>query len=117
MRIAPWLVLLALAACGKGTKDGASCKDVGTRFLEVAQRQLADAAGDVDVETRAAVDSHLPAMRDAIVRACEDHEWPAQTRGCYASAAAGGDMEACYQAMPPELRARLDEATAGKKKP
>lgn len=108
--------MLVLVACGKGAKDGASCEAVGTRFLELAHKQIDDAAGadEVDPETRAGVEGHLPAMRDAMVRACKEHEWPAETRGCYASATKDADMEACYAAMSPELRARLDEATAGK---
>ncbi len=109
---------LALVAggCGKQAADGASCDAVGARFLALAHQQLADAqrTGDVDAPTRARIDNHVPAIRDAMVRACKEHGWAAETRACFAAADSDGKMKACYQAMAPEQRALLEQSAAGK---
>lgn len=108
-------LLLLLAACAKGGDDGATCEAAGARFLELAHHQLENAAkaGHLDAKTRATVDGHVPAMRDAMVRACKEHGWPAETRACFAGAANDTAITTCYETMPPELKARLDRATAG----
>jgi hypothetical protein len=109
---------LALTApgCGKGKNAGATCDAVGARFLAVARKQLDDAskAGDLEGETRTRIDNHIPAIRDAMVRACKENAWTAEVRACFASADDDGKMKACYQAMPPEQRALLEKAAAGK---
>lgn len=108
------LLTLALGACGKGKKEGASCGDVGARFLAIAQAQVDSAAkaGDVDAELETAVESHLPAMRDAMVRACKEDGWSKETRDCFAGAASDTAMTSCYQTMPAEQRALLEKASS-----
>lgn len=108
---------LAVTACNKGkAKDGASCDEVGARFLAVAKLQLdtAEKAGEVDARTRTRVENHVPAIRDAMVRACKENGWDGATRSCFAAADDDGKMKACYQAMSPEQRALLEKSAAGK---
>ena len=102
---------LALAACGSKSRDGASCDEVGARFLDLAKRQLdeAEKAGGVDKATHASVASHVPAMRDAMVRHCEEGDWSAETRGCFAKAMTDTQMNDCYASMPADQRAKLEK--------
>jgi len=108
------VLVLTAAACGKGKKDGASCEDVGARFLALAHQQLdrAAEAGDVDPEIGKAVAGHVPAMRDAMVRACKEDGWSVETRTCFAGAASDTQMTGCYQTMPAEQRALLEKASS-----
>ena len=105
---------LAASSCGKGAKDGASCDDVGARFLALAHAQLDGAAeaGELDAERKTAVESHLPAMRDAMVRACKEDGWSKETRDCFAGASSDTQMTSCYQTMPAEQRALLEKASS-----
>jgi hypothetical protein len=108
------VLVLGAAGCGKGKKDGASCDDVGARFLALAHQQLDSAAkaGDVDAELKTRVESHVPAMRDAMVRACKEDGWAKETRDCFANAAGDTEMTGCYQSMPAEQRALLEKASS-----
>lgn len=114
MRIAALATTLLLFACHRGAKDPAACEVVGQRFLDLAHRQVDDAvaAHTADDAARNAVSSHIPAMRDSIVRACHEGNWSAETRGCFATATDATAMESCYQSMPPDQRALLDKASA-----
>jgi hypothetical protein len=109
------LAALAAAACGKGPAEGAPCDEVGTNFLALAHAdlRLAADAGAVDPETRGDTESHLPAIRDSIVRHCKEDGWSAATRDCFASARSADHMTRCYEALPPEHRDPLDKASAG----
>jgi hypothetical protein len=109
-------VLLAAAGCGKGKKGaGDTCDAVGANFLTLSHRQLDDArtAKQVDDQTYASVSGHLPAIRDAMVRACKDNAWTVETRACFARATDDAAIKACYQAMPAEQRELLEKASAG----
>ena len=114
MRIAALAATVLLFACHRGAKDPAACEVVGQRFLDITHRQVDDATatGTADEATRAAVSSHIPAMRDSIVRACHEGNWSADTRGCFATATDATAMESCYQSMPPDQRALLDKASS-----
>ncbi|MCA9677825.1 MAG: hypothetical protein H6709_01260 [Kofleriaceae bacterium] len=113
------LITCGLAATSPGCKkkagDGASCDAVGARFLAVAHRQLDDAVktGAADPETRKRVEGTVPAIRDAMVRACKEDGWAADTRTCFAGASDDAAMKACYQGLAPEQRAMLEKAAAG----
>lgn len=109
------LVALALAGCKKGKKDGATCDQVGAKFAANLHHTVgvAHRDGQTDAKGHQMIDDTVPAMRDAMVRACKEHGWPVETRQCFADAADGAAEETCYEAMPPELRAKLDEAAAG----
>lgn len=117
-RALAFLLPLALAACGKGKQGGASCEDVGARFLALAHAQVDNAAraGDVEPDLETAVESHLPAMRDSMVRACKEDGWSKATRDCFAAASTDTTMTACYQAMPAEQRALLEKASSSPKR-
>ena len=75
----------------------------------------AEHAHDTDAKGRQTIDDTVPAMRDSMVRACKEHGWPVETRQCFADAADGAAETACYEAMPPALRAKLDQAAADPK--
>ena len=102
---------LAFAACGKRAHDGATCEEVGARFVDLARRQLEAAreAGDVGADAHGAVASHVPAMRDTMVRACKEGSWSADTRGCFAKAESDTQMTTCYASMPADQRAKLEK--------
>jgi hypothetical protein len=109
------VALLALAGgCKKHKSDGATCDQAGATFAANVHRRAADAekAGDTDATGRRTLDDTVPAMRDSMVRSCKEHGWPVETRQCFADAADGAAETACYEAMPPELRAKLDAASA-----
>jgi hypothetical protein len=102
---------LALAACGSKSRDGASCDEVGARFVDLAKRQLdeAEKTGGLDTKTHASVASHVPAMRDAMVRHCKEGGWSAETRGCFAKVTTDSQMNDCYASMPADQRAKLEQ--------
>lgn len=110
-------VLLAAAGCGKGTGKGSGdgCDPVGANFLTLSHRQLDDAraAKQVDDQTYASIAGHLPAIRDAMVRACKESAWSVETRGCFANATSDAELAGCYQAMPAEQRELLEKSSAG----
>lgn len=109
------VAILALAGgCKKHKSDGATCDQVGAKFAANVHHAVATAekAGDTDATGRRTLEDTVPAMRDSMVRACKEHGWPVGTRRCFADAADGAAETACYEAMPPELRAKLDAASA-----
>ena len=112
-----FVAALALAGCKKGKKDGPSCDDAGKQYAANLHLAVGEAQrdGKTDAEGRQLIDDHVPAMRDMMVRACKEHHWPAETRKCFAEAADGAAEDACYEAMPAELRAKLDESASPKK--
>jgi len=109
--VAALALAAAPAGCHRGKHDGASCDEVGARFTDLARRQLDQAkqAGAVDDKTRTAVEGHVPAMRDSIVRGCKEGGWSAETRGCFARAESDTQMTTCYAAMPADQRAKLEK--------
>lgn len=113
-RLALVAILALSAGCKKKKVEGATCDQAGARFAGNVHRTVSDAekAKDTDAKGRQTIDDTVPAMRDAMVRACKEHEWPVETRQCFADAADGTAEAACYEAMPPELRAKLDAASA-----
>jgi hypothetical protein len=113
-RLALVAILALSAGCKKKHAEGASCDQAGARFAANVHRTVGEAetAKDTDAKGRQTLDDTVPAMRDAMVRACKEHGWPAETRQCFADAADGAAETACYESMPPELRAKLDQASA-----
>jgi hypothetical protein len=105
------LVCAGAVGCAKGKHDGTSCDAVGANFLALSDRQLADAekTGGVDAKTRAAVETHVPAMRDSMVRACKESGWSAESRACFAAASDDAAMMSCYQTLAPEQQALLEK--------
>jgi hypothetical protein len=123
-RLVVGLVALALAStaggCRREAGDGsARCDQAGARFLELARAQVAGEAarGGLDRETRHMVDGTLPAIRDALVRACTEQRWSPAARDCFATAADGAAVAACHEALPAEQREALDLARLGPAKP
>jgi len=113
------VAVLALASagttgCKKKPADGATCDQAGAKFAANVHHTIgaAEKAKDTDATGRRTIDDTVPAMRDAMVRACKEHGWPAETRRCFAEAVDGAAEAACYEAMPPEMRAKLDASSA-----
>jgi hypothetical protein len=107
------LIVVALAACSKKAKEGATCDEVGARLLELSSDELDTAARSdkVSPSMRTLAEAQLPAMRDSIVRHCKEDGWAPEIRGCFAAAADGDGMTICYQRLPDEQRALLDRSS------
>jgi hypothetical protein len=114
MSRAALVCLLLLAACGKHKKDGSTCEEGGTAFLALSHKELDTAS--VDSKTRDTVESHVPAMRDSMVRACKEGHWAVEARRCFASAADDAAMESCYQMLTADQQAVLEAGFAPPKK-
>lgn len=122
LRPAAVLVMLAglaglggLGACRGHAGGGAPCGKVAGRFLQIAREDAAQAT--LDAATRRAVDEQLPAMRDALAKACSDGEWPAPVRDCMARAADHVALEACEAQLADPQRQALDRAARGETNP
>ena len=107
------VALAALAGCKRAPGVGAPCDAVGARFVTVAQTELA-AHTELDTELAGGVRDLLPPIRDGMVRACKENAWGPQARDCFADAADGRAMKACYGQLDPAQRTALDRAAAGK---
>lgn len=105
--------LAALAACKHPAGAGAPCDAVGARFVTIATTELA-ARADLEADLAGGVRDLLPAIRDGMVRACKETTWTAPARDCFAGAADGKAMKACYGQLTPDQRTSLDRASAGK---
>ncbi len=107
------LLVLALGACSKKAKEGATCEEVGARFLELTASDLDNAARakTIDPTSRGLAETQRPAMRDSIVRHCKEDGWSPEIRSCFAAAPDGDGMTLCYQRLPDEPRARLDSSS------
>ena len=112
------LVAVLCTGCHKGKKDGATCDDVGAAFLALGHRQLEDAekAGGLDAKTRATVESHVPAMRDSMVRLCKETSWSGDSRRCFVNATDDAAMLSCYQTLTTDQQAKLEEGFAEPRK-
>lgn len=106
------LVALLLAACHRSPGQGAPCDAVGAHFITVAQSEL-DTHPELDTELAGGVRDLLPPIRDSMVRECKDNKWSADARDCFAGAADGRAMKACYARLDPAQRAALDRSAAG----
>jgi hypothetical protein len=103
---------LAGVACRGGSGDAAPpCGAVAAKFLEIAKHDLDSAR--VDEATSRAVADQLPAIRDALARACTEGSWSAATRKCLVGASDRGGVEMCEQQLTDEQRRDLDRATRG----
>jgi hypothetical protein len=114
VRVALLLAVLSLAACKKHPDGESTCKQVGTRFHDIAAAQLA-ASKDVDDRTRAGVNGLLAPMRDSMIRACQQDHWSAEARACFATAGDQPQFYACEPKLSAEQRALLAKAAAGGK--
>jgi hypothetical protein len=110
------LVCLGAGAAGFGCRGGAGdaappCGAVAAKFYEIAKHDLETAK--VDDATARAVTDQLPAMRDALARACTEGTWSGATRKCLVHANDHAGVETCEQQLTDEQRRDLDRATRG----
>lgn len=98
--------------CRGGAGDAAPpCGAVAANFHEIAKYDLASAK--VDEATSRAVSDQLPAIRDALAKACTEGKWSEATRKCLVRANDHGGVEMCEQQLTDEQRRDLDRATRG----
>ncbi|HEX3762954.1 MAG TPA: hypothetical protein VHW23_29865 [Kofleriaceae bacterium] len=103
---------LAGSACRGTRSDRApSCRDVATRFLDIARYDLGRAG--VDETARRAVEDQLPALRGALTQACADGGWSAAARTCLVAARDHVSFETCEQQLTDEQRRDLDRVNRG----
>ncbi|HET9623174.1 MAG TPA: hypothetical protein VFP84_17495 [Kofleriaceae bacterium] len=107
-------LLAGAAAChAAGTDPPPTCGVVAARFLDLARRDLE--AAKVDEASSRAVKAQLPAMRDALARACNEGKWSEATRRCLVRANDHIGLEACEQELTDEQRRDLDRGLSGGK--
>lgn len=104
-------LIVLLAACRGGAKDGATCETVAGAFQTMAKAELL--AAKVDDATQRAVADQIPAMRDALVAVCKDGAWSAQVRDCMAKAADHVALQACESGLSDDQRRAIDKSTQG----
>lgn len=111
-------VVLALASvvivgsgCRKKVTDEAPCGTVANRLFTIARDDLAKAT--VDPVSRRSVADQLPAMRDALMKACTDGAWSREARNCMANAPDHAAFQACQLQLTDGQRSKLDEAARG----
>ncbi|MGE0548528.1 MAG: hypothetical protein AB7O24_02425 [Kofleriaceae bacterium] len=104
------VVITALAGCGKGRSDPASCGEVGKRFLTLAHAGIERAGADD--QTQRAVRDQLPAMRDSLVRACSDTQWSPQVRKCLVDASDDVGFATCETQLTEDQRRTLDRSSS-----
>jgi hypothetical protein len=105
------VVLALLAACRATAPEGAPCSAVATRQRTLAEADLGSAA--VDPATRNLVEQQLPAIRDALERACHEGAWSRGVRDCMVQAADHAAFQACAQRLTDDQRTALDLAARG----
>jgi small lipoprotein (TIGR04454 family) len=97
--------------CGKKPKDEAPCGTVAGRLFTIARDELGKATADA--ATRRSVADQLPAMRDALTKACTDGKWSREARNCMANAPDHAAFQGCQQQLTDDQRRKLDEAARG----
>jgi hypothetical protein len=103
------IVIALVAGCHKSAAP--SCGQVAGQFYAIANEELATAT--VDPATRRAVVDQLPAMRDALVVACDEGKWSDAVRSCMAAAKDHVALQACEQQLTDDQRHALDRAARG----
>ena len=109
------LFVIALVAGCQKKSAAPSCGQVAGQFYAIANQELATAT--VDPSTRRAVVEQLPAMRDALVVACDDGKWSDAVRTCMAAATDHVALQACEQQLTDDQRRALDGASRGEPSP
>lgn len=105
------VVVLAAGGC-KRNPDAPPCGAVGATFLALSKDALSRATLDSDQDMRRAVEDQLPAMRDALVHACDDSKWSAAVRQCLVQAKDHVAFQACEQQLTDAQRQALDRSGA-----
>ena len=112
MRLALVFLVLALgAACRARPRDSATRDAVAARVSTLARADLGSAT--VAPETRELVAAQLPAMRDALARACTEAAWAPAVRNCMVQARDHAAFQACEQRLTDDQRRALDLAARG----
>jgi hypothetical protein len=105
------LAVALLVACREKPPEGAPCSAVATRQLTLAQAALGSAT--LAPATRALLDKQLPAIRDALDRACREGGWSSSVRDCMVQATDHAAFQACEQRLTDDQRRALDLAARG----
>jgi hypothetical protein len=108
MRAGSALLFALAASCRGGTTD-APCGTAAGRFYMIAKADL----DKVDDETRRAVEDQLPAMRDALDRACREDDWTSRVRNCLANAPNHQAFEDCERGLTEAQRNGLERTARG----
>jgi hypothetical protein len=109
------VVLLVLGACHGRAGNAPPCGTVAGRFFMLARDEASKAT--LDPETRRALGDQLPAMRDALAKACSDGGWSADVRACMVGADSHLALQACEQQLTDAQRRALDHAARGEESP
>jgi len=101
------VLLLLAAACASAPESAPPpCTAVGGHVYLLAKTALAKTP--VDAQTRATLESELPALRDTVVARCRDTAWPGSVRQCMAAATDHPAFVACEDALTEAQRAGRD---------
>jgi hypothetical protein len=107
------VVMLAAGCHAADSEPPPTCGVIAARFLDLARHDLE--AAKVDEASSRAVKAQLPAMRDALARACNEGKWNEATRRCLVRANDHIGLEACEQDLTDEQRRDLDRGLSGGK--
>jgi hypothetical protein len=105
------VLVLTVAACRQGPREGAPCSAVATRRLVVAQADLGSAT--VDPATRALALRQFPALREALARACQEGSWSPAIRECMVQAPDHAAFQECVMRLTDDQRRAFDLAVRG----
>lgn len=98
-------------ACRATPRAGAPCNAVATRQRTLAEGALGSAT--VEPATRALVERSLPALQEALMRACEGGAWSPAVRDCMVQAPDHAAFQACELRLTDDQRRALDLAARG----
>ncbi|MBA3397594.1 MAG: hypothetical protein H0T89_33530 [Deltaproteobacteria bacterium] len=104
---------LAVGACKRDPAAAPPCGAVGSKLLVIARNNLDGGKAQHDDTTRRAVLAQLPAMRDALVHACEDTRWSEGVRRCMVAAVDHSAFEACRAQLTDAQRQALERRGSG----
>lgn len=103
--------MMLVAACREPSREGTPCTAVATRVFALAEADLGSAT--VAPATRSLVEAQLPAMRDALARACREGGWSPSVRECMVQAPDHAAFQACAQNLTDDQRRAIDQTARG----
>ena|SRR6185312_16719234 len=105
---------MTAGACHQRAVESAPCSAVAGRLTTITRAALGSAT--VDPEVRPLVTAQLPALQNALTRACSDGAWSAAIRNCMVQAPDHAAFQLCEQKLTDDQRRALDQAARGETK-
>ncbi|MDQ3369537.1 MAG: hypothetical protein M3680_29260 [Myxococcota bacterium] len=110
--IAVLLLAAASSGCRRDPAAAPPCGAIGAKLLVIARADLDAAGTKYGDETRRGVLDQLPAMRDALVHACQETRWADEVRRCLIDAPDHVAFEGCQRQLTDAQRQALDRPSS-----